>query len=261
MISICVPAYNSLEYLRILVKGLKKNTKVPYELLVHDNGSTDGTEQWLKDNNIDHTRSEENLGFCGVNNALRRAKFPYSMIFNCDMYPLPGWDKAIVGQIEKFQKSGVSKFTISSCLIEPMGDNPEYNIVYAGHDASTFNESLLLGTFMREKNKSLKKVNTVQYSHPILMPTDMMKEMNYLDESYFPGWAVDHDLAVSARQLGCNDFVMLGESRVFHFISKTFRKLPDNVRNRHGQDVFLKKWGFSVEQFREEIEVRKVIDG
>ena len=263
MISICIPSYNSLEYLKILCKGIKKNTKYPYEILIHNNQSTDGTYDWLKslglykDTLIGFETSNLNLGFAGVNSVLKCAKYPYTMIFNSDMYPLPGWDLAIVKQVEKFQTEGIEKFTISSCLIEPQGSNPEYNIFYAGHDAQTFNESLLLGTYIKEKEKSLKKENTIQYSHPILFPTEMLKEMNYLDENYFPGWSLDHDMAASAYRIGCRDFIMLGSSRVYHFISKTFTKLPNNVRSMHGQNIFQSKWHMSVDEFRNRFGVKK----
>jgi len=265
MISICVPTYNSLEYLKIFYKGLKKNTKIEYELLVHDNGSIDNTEQWLKENSISYTRSESNLGFCGVNNVLRLAKYDYCMIFNSDMYPMPNWDTEVVKQIELFKNNNINRFTISSCLIEPTGNNPEYNIFYAGHDASTFNEPLLLGTYLKEKNRLFKKESTIQYSHPILVPKFMLEEINYLDENYFPGWNVDNDIPCALYQKSCRDFIMLGLSRVYHFSSKTFNKLPNEIKNRSGQDTFLKKWGFTTQQFRDKMQVatpyRQVPDG
>jgi len=178
------------------------------------------------------------------------------MIMNTDMYPLPGWDEVIVEQIKKFENSGIDKFTISSRLIEPIGANPEYTIFNAGVNAKTFNESYLLGNYIKQK-KSWSGINTIQYSHPILVPTSLMHEMNYLDEQYFPGWAVDHDLAASAYKVGCRNFVMLGNSRVYHFSSKTFTKLPNEVRRRDGQDVFLKKWGMTVDEFRNRLGVKE----
>lgn len=256
MFSICVPSWNSLEYLKILVAGLKKNTRVPYELIVHDNGSTDGTQEWLAENKISCTRSEKNLGFCGVNNAIASSFYPFTIIMNTDMYPLPGWDLALFDQINKFQDQGIRKFTISCCLIEPSGNNPEYTIFNAGYDAGTFSEPILVGNYVKNRQK-WKKENTTQYSHPILFTKDMLSEVNFLDEQYFPGWAVDHDIAASVYKAGCRNFVMLGDSRVYHFSSKTFKKLPDDVRRKDGQDIFFKKWGITVDEFRHKLGVAK----
>jgi glycosyltransferase involved in cell wall biosynthesis len=252
MISICIPTWNSLEYLKILIASIKKNTKLPHEIIVHDNGSTDGTMFWLLQNNIKTTCSEKNLGFCGVNYPLKSSKYPYCMIVNSDMYMLPGWDLAMMSQINAFKKAKIDRFTISSCLIEPTGNNPEYDIFYAGHDAATFDENKLLQYFSTAQPK---KSSTIQYSHPILMPKFMLEEVNYLDESYFPGWAVDHDMPMSFYQKDCRNFIMLGNSRVFHFSSKTFNKLPSEVKNRNGQDIFEKKWNVSVDEFRKRLKI------
>lgn len=254
MISICIPSYNSLEYLKILIPSIKKNTRLPHEIIIHDNGSTDGTDSIVSQPGyLKFTFSEENLGFCGVNRALKQARYPYCMIVNSDMYMLPGWDFAIMSQINAFKREKVDRFTISSCLIEPTGNNPEYDIFYAGHDAETFDEKKLLQFFSTTQPK---KQNTIQYSHPILIPKFMLEEVNYLDEAYFPGWNVDNDLPRSLYERGCRNFIMLGNSRVFHFSSKTFQKLPKELNKQDGQKIFFDKWGETTEQFRQRINIR-----
>jgi len=245
MISICIPAWNSLEYLKILVPSIIKNTKIPHEIIIHDNGSTDGTWEWIKSN--PHilkkaTLSTTNLGFCGVNRALKVSKHPYSMIVNSDMYMLPGWDFSILGQITAFKKAKIDRFTVSCNLIESSGNNPEFDIFNAGVDAASFNEKRLLDWFSQVQPK---KESTKQWSHPILMPKFMLEEIEYFDETYFPGWNVDNDLPKALYEKGCKNFCLLGNSRVYHFISKTFSKLPAEIKNKDGQDIFLKKWNMT----------------
>lgn len=253
-ISICVPSWNSLNYLKILERGLRRNTKVSYELIVHDNGSEDGTRNWLEQSEIKYTRTPKNEGFAGVNYALRAATNPYVMIVNSDMYPLPGWDEEILKQIKVFELNKIQRFTISSCLIEP-GGNPEYTTGLFGYDYSSFDEQALLNDFKTNRQKYFKP-NTVQYSHPILAPKAMYEEIGYLDADFFPGWSLDHWMPWAMHQKGCNNFVMLGNSRFYHFISKTFTQLPNDVKNRDGQDLFLKKTGITVEQFRESLNLK-----
>jgi GT2 family glycosyltransferase len=256
-LSICVPSYNSLEYLKILHRGLKRNTRLRYELIVHDNGSEDDTWNWCLDNGIKTFRSADNLGFTGVNNALKMADGEYVMIMNTDMYPLPGWDIELWKQIHKFKAQGIEKFTISCALIEPLGNNPEYVISYFGHDHETFKEEELVADYVRNRLTKYTQHNTTQYSHPILMPRRLMEEMWYLDEKYFPGWSVDHDLAAAAYEAGCRNFIMLTSSRVYHFISKTFTKLPKDVKNKDGQDIFQNKWKMSVDEFRKKLGIAR----
>ncbi len=257
MFDICVPTWNSLNYLKVLYKGIKRNTKIRYNFIVHDNGSEDGTREWLKEQGIHHTHSEENTGFTGVNGAIAVSDNPYVIIMNTDMYPLPGWDVELFKQLTRFKGRGVDKFTISCALIEPVGNNPEYVISNHGYDYNSFNEEGLLKDYLENKESKYTQQNTTQYSHPILLPRKMLEEMNYLDENYFPGWAVDHDMAAEAYKQGCRSFIMLTSARVYHFVSKTFTKLPADVKNRHGEDVFEKKWGMSVKDFRYALAIAK----
>lgn len=264
MFSVCLCSWNDLEYLKILVRGLKRNTRLPYELIVHDNGSEDETEQWLKENGIKYTRTPTNEGVAAVNYAVKEAKYDFIVDINADMYPLPGWDLAVLKQIQKFKKEGVEKFTISACLIEPTGDNPEYTIRNHGDKAPLFNEESLLKDFSENATR-FAKADVIQYSHPVMMPKKLWQEFGGVDTTYFPGYASDHDIPACAYKVGCRNFIMLGNCRVYHFVSKTLEKLPPNLRGKSGLDIFQNKWGMSVDEFRRKLGVTqpygKVPDG
>jgi glycosyltransferase involved in cell wall biosynthesis len=241
-----------LPFLKILHSGIKNNTKFPHELIVHDNGSNDDTLKWLQQNNIKHSHSPTNEGVAAVNYAVKQAKYPYIIDINADMYPLPGWDMEIVKQIQKFKKQKIDKFTISSCLIEPMGANHEYAHCNAGHSPETFNSEKLL-RMCSQNPKEWARKNTTQYSHPITMPKALWDEFGGVDMEYEYGVGTDHDIAASAYSVGCRDFIMLGSSRVYHFVSQTIRKLPTNRSD--GMERFKNKWGVTVDQFRQRMEV------
>ena len=252
MISVCVCSWNDLPFLKILYKSLKRNTKLPYEFIVHDNGSEDGTEQWLIANNIKYSRSDTNEGVAAVNYAVKQAKHPYICDINADMYVLPDWDIEIFKQIQKFKYNKVNKFMISSTLVEPLGNNPEYTIANFGHSAGTFDEESLLLSFLSDASR-YRKDNMVQYSHPITMPKDLWDEFGGVDVNYPYGIATDHDIPASAYEVGCRDFIMLGRSRVYHFINQTVRKLPKDKSDN--LEVFQKKWGMSVDEFRKRMKI------
>lgn len=247
MLSICLPVWNDLPFLKILHKGIKRNTRIPHEVIVHDNGSEDGTEEWLKENNIKYTRSETNEGVAAVNYAVDAASSDYIVDINADMYPLPGWDIEIWRQISAFKQKGVEKFIISSCLIEPRGANPEYTIRNHGTTPENFNEEGLLKDFLCN-SPFMKKSDTIQYSHPITIPKKLWDEMGGADMSYEYGIGIDHEIPAAAYKAGCRNFKMLGRSRVYHFISQTIRKLPTDRAD--GQKKFLEKWGMTVNEFR-----------
>jgi GT2 family glycosyltransferase len=258
---ICIPTWNSLDYLKLAVKSIESNSFLNHKILIHDNASTDGTGDWIEEHGIFYTQSKTNEGFCGVNHCLKRVESDHVMIFNSDMYALPGWDLEILKAMNAFKRKSIKEYTISSCLVEPTGHNPEYDIENFGADAKNFDEKQILRTFKEMRSRYYRRKDTVQYSHPILMPTAMMKRMGYLDPEYFPGWAVDHDIAARAYyNAGCRNFVMLGKSRVYHFSSATFKQLPEKLRNRHCEDLFQGKWNQPVHAFRQMIGVTRPYD-
>jgi len=242
MFSICLCSWNDLPFLKILYAGVKRNTKVKYEFIVHDNGSEDGTEEWLKENGIQYTRSETNEGVAAVNYAVERASYRYIVDINADMYPLPGWDIEILKQIKTFEREKIDKWMISSCLIEPRGANPEYTIVNCGTTPESFDETQLLAQYAFNIKP---KIDTTQYSHPIVMPKAQWDKMGGVDTEYPYGLATDHDIAARAYSVGCRHFKMLGRSRVYHFVGQTIRKLPADRPN--AEPVFFRKWGITVQ--------------
>ena len=231
---------------------------MPYEIIIHNNGSTDGTEQWLdqfsKNTKIKRSWSAENEGVAAVNYAAKQAKYPYLIDINSDMFVLPGWDIEIYKQIKQFEREGIEKWTISSCLVEPVGNNPEYTIAYHGHNPETFSEAGLMTDYFTTPVK-YAKMDTIQYSHPITMPKTLWDEMGGVDTGYQYGVGTDHDISASAYKAGCRNFIMLGKSKVYHFVSQTIRKLPKNKDD--GQTYFKEKWGITVNEFRKRMGIAK----
>ncbi len=62
MFSIVIPTYNNLEYLKICLNSIRKNTVCEYEILIHVNDGSDGTLDYIKTQNLKYTYSKENIG-------------------------------------------------------------------------------------------------------------------------------------------------------------------------------------------------------
>lgn len=71
--SIIILTYNQLKYTKLCIESIKTWTRSPYELILVDNGSTDGTVEYLK--SIDNAKlitNQTNLGFGkGINQGIR----------------------------------------------------------------------------------------------------------------------------------------------------------------------------------------------
>ena len=57
MISIVIPTYNNLDYLKLCLKSLKKNSSFNHEIIIHINEGSDGTLDFIKNNNYKYTSS------------------------------------------------------------------------------------------------------------------------------------------------------------------------------------------------------------
>ena len=73
--SIVILTHNQLQFTRGCIESIHRNTPEPFELIVVDNGSTDGTPEYLRTiANATVIVNTENLGFpAGVNQGLRCA--------------------------------------------------------------------------------------------------------------------------------------------------------------------------------------------
>ena len=78
MFSIIIPSYNNLNYLKLCIQSLKKNSKFKHEIVVHVNDGKDGTLDFVKEENIKFTYTSYNAGICeGVNKASKISTMKY----------------------------------------------------------------------------------------------------------------------------------------------------------------------------------------
>lgn len=81
------------------------------------NEGSDGTLDWVKNEQLDYTYTPKNCGVCLAMNMMRtKVKTDYICFFNDDMYALPNWDKAFYDEIKKQENK---LFFFSACVIQP----------------------------------------------------------------------------------------------------------------------------------------------
>lgn len=114
-VTIVIPNYNGLKFMEPCFRSLKAQTYQSYELLVVDNGSTDGSVEWLKENHIPSIFLPENTGFTGaVNTGIKAAKTPYVILLNNDIEAAPRYVEELVKAVERSPRI----FSVSSKMIQ-----------------------------------------------------------------------------------------------------------------------------------------------
>ena len=238
-ISIVIPTLNNINYLKIALESIKKNSNYEHEIIVHVNENKDNTLDYLKSTNTKHTFSKENLGLCSsVNKASKLVTTQYILYAHDDMYFLPEWDKVIENELSKVDNQS---FYLSGTMIQKTGADLALD---CGDNYSNFNENYLLENY--------KKVNidNHQGTHwaPHLIHVSLWNKVGGFSEEFNPGDGSDSDFNMKLWKAGVRLFKGLNDFKVYHFGSISMRKKDDIIKN-DGTKTFLKKWGITPKFF------------
>lgn len=100
--SLVIAVYNQVHYTRQCLDSIARCTPVPYELIVIDNGSTDGTKEFLSTVKATVISNPVNLGCAKAwNQGIRASRGEVVGILNNDIVVTPGWLEGLVAFMEK----------------------------------------------------------------------------------------------------------------------------------------------------------------
>ena len=66
--SIVIPTFNNLEYLQLCIKSIRQNSKFEHEIIVHNNGQNEPSEDFIKTNKIIYSISLKKI----ISNVLKK---------------------------------------------------------------------------------------------------------------------------------------------------------------------------------------------
>lgn len=117
-IAVVILNWNGIKLLQKFLPGVIRNSrKTGCDVYVADNGSTDGSVDWLKENfpEIKLICFPENLGFAeGYNQALEQISADYFVLLNSDVEVPEGWLDPLVLFMEEHPEAGACSPTILS---------------------------------------------------------------------------------------------------------------------------------------------------
>ena len=86
-VSVIIPNYNGMAYLDGVLSSLEQQTLKEFEVILVDNGSTDGSSAFVASNYpwVNIIELAENFGFSrAVNEGIHAARSPYVLLLNND---------------------------------------------------------------------------------------------------------------------------------------------------------------------------------
>ena len=238
MFSIIIPSFNNIDYLKVAIESLKKNSFFKNDIIIHLNIGTDGSVEYLKSNDIKFTLTDYNSGICeGVNMASKLAKMDYICYAHDDFYFCPNWDKFLHDEIVSI---GHNKFYLSSSTIGTFG-----NSLDCGDSFDNFDENKFLSGYKQIKFNNLQGSTWA----PHVVHKSLWNEVGGFSEEFFPGAGSDPDFNMKLWIKGVRIFKCVSNSKIYHFKSKTLRKKVSTIGSQSGK-IFLLKWGITIKFFK-----------
>jgi len=249
MISIIIPTFNNLEYLKICINSLKKNSIYKNEILLHINEGNDGTLDYAIKNDLTYTYSKVNDGMCiGCNAVSKKSNYDLILYAHDDMYFCPGWDSILMDEVKILN---TNKFYLSSIMINAGPKLYGHLNLMAGETANNFDEKKLLNEYKKLSHYDFQGSTWA----PHLVHREMWEKVGGFSEEFSPGAGSDPDLNMKLWNEGVRIFKCLGKSKVYHFgsiVTRKYRNHPTikTESGSRGAKIFLMKWGITISFFK-----------
>lgn len=264
MISIITAIHNQLPINKLFYESLVKYTHHPFELIIIDNNSTDGSREYFKKMGAIVIENAENYSYpyC-QNQGIKKAKYDTFAFLNNDIIVPPDWDKNLLeiaehNGLEVFSPSGIEKTeTPESTKKNWRKWNAIKNML------SVFGKSKFIYSLMHKlmygnwekfaENRFMQfnsKVIEGFVGNSIIMKRTALDKIGYWDERI---QAADFDLYIRTKKRHNENgdikpvHTILG---VFHhhFIRITSKSKPTPFADRDKIITISEKWGNDNEQ-------------
>ncbi|MEM5830514.1 MAG: glycosyltransferase family 2 protein [Candidatus Aenigmatarchaeota archaeon] len=221
LVCIIILNWNGKELLKKCLSSLISLTDYPnYKVIVVDNGSTDGSVEFVKKNypNVDVLALDKNYGFTGGNNrgivyVIKKYNPKYVLLLNNDTEIIErDWLKKLVETAESNKRIGI----VGCKLLYP-----DRTIQHAGIKITFLSEHI--GRYESEdKYSEIRSVGAVTFAC-VLIKKEVFEKIGLLDETFFAGHE-DLDFCHRARK---NGFLVVynGKTKLIHYESVTVKKI------------------------------------
>ncbi len=212
-VTVIIPNYNGLRFMEPCFAALRQQKFKEFDILVVDNGSQDGSVEWLKDHEIPSIFLEENTGFSGaVNVGIRACETPYVILLNNDTEPYPDYVGELVRCMDRFPEV----FSASSKMLqlsnrELMDD--------AGDMYSVLGWAYQRGVGQPASRYSRARQVFAACAGAAIYRREVFEEIGYFDESHF-AYLEDIDVGYRAKIFGYKN-VYCPTAKVCHVGSGT----------------------------------------
>jgi len=240
LVSIVILTCNQIRYTKECFESIQKYTREPYEIIFVDNGSTDGTTQWLQEivqtnHRCRLIQNPANLGFStGSNQGIQTAIGEYVLLLNNDVVVTENWLGGLLECFDREDRIGI----VGPMTNHISGPQKVPQVDYASvADLHGYARSF------RNKNRYRRILNRRVVGFCMLFKRRLVDEIGLLDESFGSGNFEDDDLCLRACLAGYRNLIA-GDVFIHHYGSRTFvgNKINYGSSLSRNRKVFQDKW-------------------
>ena len=226
-VSVVIPNFNGIAFLDSVLASLEGQTLNNFEVILVDNGSTDGSCSFVTANYpwVHLIELSENFGFCGaVNAGIRAAKAPYVLLLNNDTEVKEDFVEEMLAAIRRHKNA-------FSCGARMVQDHDRDKLDDVG------NYYCALGwSFARGRGKDIHAYETEDRifsacAGAAIYRKKILEKIGYFDEEHF-AYLEDTDIGYRARIYGYENWYA-PKAIVYHVGSGTSGSRYNQFKTRY----------------------------
>lgn len=238
--SIIILSFNQLAETRQCVESLRRHTQARYELIFVDNGSLDGSREYLEqlkveDPSITVICNDTNRGFAAANNqGIACATGDYVLLLNNDVILTEGWLERMITCLESDPQIGV----VGPCTNRAVGKQ-----VIATACAAADEDIQKFACLQTLANAGAWFETHRIIGFCFLMKRKVIDTVGVLDERFGPGGYEDYDYCLRIRQAGYK-IMVASDIFIYHIGGHGYakNKLDYDKLRAQNIEIFIDKW-------------------
>lgn len=211
-VTVVIPNYNGIKFLPECLDSLSKQKgNVGFRVLIVDNGSTDGSVEWIKSHapETELICLDTNTGFChAVNVGIQKAETPYVLLLNNDTKVYPDFVEKLYEGIEAREDA----FSVGAQML--MWDKPEL-LDGAGDRYCALGWAFARGKGRRAQDYDRSERVFSACAGAAIYRKNILEEIGLFDEQHF-AYLEDLDLGYRAQIYGYKNYYEPA-AKVVHF--------------------------------------------
>ncbi|NVN88993.1 MAG: glycosyltransferase [Desulfuromonadales bacterium] len=238
--SIIILTWNQLEYTKACLASIRAHTDAPYEIIFVDNGSSDGTLDWLREQAAHDPicriiENGSNLGFAkGCNQGILAAAGSHIVLLNNDTIVTSGWLTGMRELLDRYPDVGI---------VGPMTNSASGVQVVADSGYGTLEELPAWAAAFRERNRYqiIRQRRIVGFC--MHFRRELPEKIGLLDEDFGSGNFEDDDYCLRAELAGYRNMIA-GDVFVHHAGGATFtgNRVDFSQAMKNNHQLFNYKW-------------------